>query len=209
MFLMLSNDTRSGITAREVEERHQEKLLVLGPVLERLNEELFDPLIDRSFGIMQRKSEPLWRGVLGGTPLIPPPPKDMEGQELRVEYTSILAQASKAVNTRGIEAFGMFAGQMSQVFGPDMLDKIDADQMLDEYADAQGVPARVMRDEDGVAQIRADRAKQAQVQQAAAMAAPMKDAAAAMQMASESVPQPGSVAENMGQAGLASPLGGP
>jgi hypothetical protein len=200
MFLMLANDTRSNITAREVEERHQEKMLILGPVLERLNEELFDPMIDRTFAIMQRMSEGVWRGVLSGKPVLPPPPQEMQEQELRVEYTSILAQAAKATSTQGIETFGMFAGQMAQLFGPSLLDKIDGDQMIDEYADARGVPARIIRDDDTVADIRSKRDQQNQMQQLAAAAPALKDGAAAIKDMASAVPLEGSVLQNMAQA---------
>jgi len=40
LFLMLANSDRRQITAREIEERHEEKMLMLGPVLQRLNDEL-------------------------------------------------------------------------------------------------------------------------------------------------------------------------
>ena len=196
LFLMLSNDTRSGITAREVEERHQEKMLVLGPVLERMNEELFDPVIDRTYAIMERQSRPIWEGKLEGQPLLPPPPKGLEAHELRVEYVSILAQAAKATNTRGLEAFGMFVGSLAQM-APETLDKVDFDQMVDEYADAQGVPARVVRGDDDVAAMRQSRAQNAKMQQMAQLAGPMKDAASALQTAATTVPEDGSVLANM------------
>lgn len=196
LFLMLANDTRSGITAREVEERHQEKMLVLGPVLERMNEELFDPVIDRTYAIMERQSRPIWEGRLEGQPLLPPPPEGLMDTEIRVEYVSILAQAAKATNTRGIEAFGLFVGNLAQM-SPDVLDKVDFDQMVDEYADAQGVPARVVRGDDDVESMRASRAQQARMQQMAQMAGPMKDAADAMQTAATTVPEEGSVLANM------------
>src|SRR6266571_4168350 len=55
LFLMLAQtDQVQPITAREVQERHEEKLLALGPMLERMNDELLDPLVDRVFGIMSR-----------------------------------------------------------------------------------------------------------------------------------------------------------
>lgn len=210
LFLMLANDTRSGITAREVEERHQEKMLVLGPVLERLNEELLDPLIDRTSAVMQRRSVPFWRGMVSGIPLVPPPPKGLEGVDLRVEYTSVLAQAAKAVNTRSLEAFGQFVGGLAAVFGPTVLDKVDPDQMVDEYADAQGVPARVVRSDDDVAATRDARRQKESMQQMAQMAPALKDASAALKDAATTVPQDGSLLENLagagGPAGLATPL---
>lgn len=214
LFLMLANDTRSGITAREVEERHQEKLLVLGPVLERLNEELLDPIISRTYGILERQSRGFWRGMIEGEPVLPPPPPDIEGEEIQVEYTSILAQAAKATHTRGLEAFGMFIGSVAQArlaaqqAGVD--EKVDWDQLLDEYADAQGIPARVMNDDDTVASLRGQKAQQEQMQQMAQMAGPMKDAASAMKDAAETVPKDGSLAANLaaGMGGVGLP-GGP
>lgn len=217
LFLMLANDTRSGITAREVEERHQEKMLVLGPVLERLNEELLDPLIDRTFAIMQRRSVPFWRGMVdGGVPLLPPPPKELEGVPLEVEYTSVLAQAAKATNTRGLEAFGMFVTTWSQAKmladQAGISEKINWDQGFDEYADAQGIPPRLIVGDDDVAAARDEKAKQARMQQMVQMAPALKDAASAMKDAATTVPQDGSVLSNMagqGSAGLATPLNGP
>ncbi len=203
LFLMLANDTRSGITAREVEERHQEKMLVLGPVLERLNEELFDPLIDRTYAVMERRSKPVWDGVLSGLSLLPPPPRDMQGQKIRVEYTSILAQAAKATNTRGLEAFGQFVTIVSQAKmiadQAGLSEKVDFDQMLDEYADAQGVPARIMVGDDEVAQARDAKAKAAKQQQLAQMAGPMKDMASAAKDIS-SIPQDSPMAQGLSSA---------
>jgi hypothetical protein len=55
LFLMLSQSDRRNITAREIEERHEEKLLALGPVLEQLNQDLLDPLIDITFEILMQQ----------------------------------------------------------------------------------------------------------------------------------------------------------
>lgn len=164
LFLMLANDTRSNITAREVQERHEEKLLMLGPVLERLNDEQLDPLIDRTFSVMLR------RGML------PPPPPELEGVDLKVEYISVLAQAQKSVAVSGIERFVGFAGQIA-TFKPDVLDKVDLDQIIDEYGEAMGVPPRVIVPDDDVAAIREGRAAQQAQMQAAQMGMGAVDAA--------------------------------
>ncbi|MCB5392375.1 hypothetical protein LIP47_16665, partial [Eggerthella lenta] len=63
----------------------EEKLLMLGPVLERLNDECLNPLIDRAFSMMVRKN------------MLPPPPDAMEGMPLKVEYISVMAQAQKSI----------------------------------------------------------------------------------------------------------------
>lgn len=157
MMVMLATGDNSQMTAREVEERHQEKLLVLGPVMERLNDELLDPLIDRTFSIM------LKRGML------PRPPQELSGMDLKVEYISIMAQAQKMLGTSAIERFAGFAGNLAAV-KPEVLDKLDVDQIMDEYGNMLGVPPRVIVSDDNVAQIRKARQQQAAMQQMQQMA---------------------------------------
>jgi hypothetical protein len=152
LFLMIANDTRSNITAREIQERHEEKLLMLGPVLERLNDELLDPLIDRTFNIMMKFG------------MIPPPPKELQGMDLSVEYISVMAQAMKMVGISSIERTMQFAGQLAQA-KPEVLDKINFDQAIDEYGAMLGAPPSLILDDETVAKIRADRAQAQQAQQ--------------------------------------------
>lgn len=152
LFLMLANSDRRQITAREIEERHEEKLLMLGPVLERQNEDLLDPLIDRTFAIMLRRGE------------IPPPPQELAGQELKVEYTSIMAQAQKLVATAGLERFVGFVGNLAAA-KPDIADKLDFDQVVDEYSDMLGVPPKIVRADEEVIKIREERAQAIAAQQ--------------------------------------------
>lgn len=184
LFLMLAMSDRKQITAREIEERHEEKLLMLGPVLERLNDELLGPLIDRTFDIMVKRSIPYWEGRLDGEPLLPPPPPELEDVKLKVEYISILAQAQRAVATVGMERYVSFAVAMAPVH-PEVMDKVDVDQTMDEYANALGVPPMIVRSDDEVEELRAQRQQAQQMQQMAAMAQPVKDAAQAAKLASE------------------------
>lgn len=164
LFLMISSmdDVR---TATEIAARKEEKMLMLGPVLERMNDELLDPLIDRVFSLMMEQSAPRWAGLLPGNPMLPPPPKELAGMDLNVEYVSILAQAQKALGVAGIERAIGFAGNLAGI-SPDIVDKIDFDQAVDEYAAMLGVPPTIIRSDDDVAQMRQARA-QAQQQQAA------------------------------------------
>ncbi|PUB87062.1 MAG: hypothetical protein DBP02_02115 [gamma proteobacterium symbiont of Ctena orbiculata] len=156
LFLMLANSDRREITAREIEEKHEEKLLMLGPVLERLNTELLDPVIERVFNIANRAG------------IIPPPPERISRQAMKVEYISIMAQAQKAVGVTSIEQTLGFVGNLAGV-NPDVLDKVDMDQAVDEYAGMVGVPPTIIRSDDEVADIRAER--EARQQAADAMAA--------------------------------------
>lgn len=162
LFLMLANSDRRQITAREIEERHEEKLLALGPVLEQLNQDLLDPLIDITFNIM------------GAQGLIPKPPEELEGQDLKVEYISIMAQAQKLVGIAGIERFAGFVGNVAaQTQNPELLDKVNADELIDEYGEAVGISPRIIRSDDEVAAIRESRA---QAQRAAQVGPAVKEA---------------------------------
>lgn len=156
LFLMLANQTDSRMTATEVAERHEEKLLMLGPVLERLHNEMLQPMIDITFDRM----------VTAG--VIPPPPPELAGQELNVEFVSMLAQAQQAVGTNSVDRFVMTLGNVAQ-FKPEVLDKLDADQWADSYSDMLGIDPSLIVPSDTVALIRKARAQaQAQAQQAEA-----------------------------------------
>lgn len=153
LFLMISQlDTVR--TATEVDARREEKLIQLGPVLERFENEMLDPVIYRTFMIAFRAN------------LFPPMPKELAGKHVVPEYVSMLAQAQRSAMTAGMERLAAFAGNVSAV-NPGVLDNIDFDEMIDEYADLLGVPAKIIVPYAKVLQLRAQRAKQQQ--QAAAM----------------------------------------
>lgn len=168
LFLMMAQTDRKEITAREVQERHEEKMLALGPVLERLQNELLDPLIDRTFEVLVKHSKPGWDG-LDSRMVIPPPPKELVNMDIKVDYVSILAQAQKAIATGGIERLSGFVGNLAGV-NPQVLDKIDFDRAVDEYGDALGISPKIIRGDEEVKKIRDERNKaMAQQQQAAQM----------------------------------------
>lgn len=171
LFLMLASSDRRQITAREVEERHEEKLLALGPVLEQLNQDLLDPLIDLAFEFMRKQG------------LLPEPPQELEGVVLRVEYVSIMAQAQKLIGVSGLERFAGFIGNMAvQTGNPALLDKVDTDQLIDVYADTLSIPSEVVRSDEDVAAMRLQRDQAAQAQATAATA--LDAASAAQKLAS-------------------------
>lgn len=157
LFLMLQNINTRSMPVEAVNELREEKLLMLGPVLERLNDEFLDPLIDRAFSIMVRKG------------MLPPAPEVMQGMPLRIEYISVMAQAQKSIGVSAIERFVGFVGQVAQA-KPEVLDKLDTDQLVDSYADSVGVSPTVVVPDEVVAQIRQQRAQQAQMAQQMQMA---------------------------------------
>ncbi len=153
LFLMMAESDRREITAREIDERHEEKMLMLGPVLERLHNELLDPLVKRVFNIMARHG------------LIPAPPRGVRPGQLTIEFISMLAQAQKAVATGAIERFWQFGMQIAAA-KPEAMDRLDPDGTMDAYAEMTGVPSSVTVDLPTARKLRAARA-QAQQQQAA------------------------------------------
>lgn len=166
LFLMLAASDRRQITAREIEERHEEKLLALGPVLEQLNQDLLDPLIDNTFSLMLEQG------------LVPQAPQELQGADLKVEYISVMAQAQKLIGIGAVERFAGFAAQVAQV-DPGALMKIDSDQLLDVYSDLVSLPNGIIRTDEDVAAMRQAQAQaqqqQAQAEQAQIQARTAKD----------------------------------
>lgn len=164
LFLMLASSDRRQITAREIDERHEEKLLALGPVLEQLNQDLLDPLIDIAFTIMQKQG------------MLPQAPPEIQGQEMKIEYISIMAQAQKMVGLASVDRFAGFAAQVASI-DPRSLDKLNTDNLIDVYGDMTSVPSKLIRSDEEAQEIRDKRDQQAQAQAQAESAAQMASAA--------------------------------
>lgn len=164
MFLMISNVDAGKMTATEVAERSQEKMMMLGPVLERLKNELLDPLIERTFNICQRAG------------ILPKPPEEIQGKELQVSYISMIAQAQKATGLNSIRQAAQFAAELAQIqaaAGAEVLDNVDFDGAFREGLAAIGATPKMVRAEEDVQAARENRAKQ---QQAMAQQAQMESA---------------------------------
>tara|TARA_X000001382_G_scaffold55610_3_gene38081 strand:- start:365 stop:1108 length:744 start_codon:yes stop_codon:yes gene_type:complete len=157
------------MTATEVLQRNEEKMRLLGPVLGRLQSELLQPLIERVFKILERQN------------VFKPAPEILAQQSVEIEYVSPLAKAQKTgdLNSvmRGVEIFGA----MSQ-FSP-VLDYLDSDGLAKYVQKVLGLPAKIMKSDAQVQQVRNERQQQQQAQaeqeqlmqeaQAAGAAAPM------------------------------------
>jgi hypothetical protein len=172
LFLMLQQ--MEGIQPRntaEIAERHEEKLLVLGQTLERMNDELLDPLTDLEFDKMLKAG------------LIPPAPPELQGQDLRVEYISIMAQAQKLVGVAGLERFSVYVASLAkaQIEAQQpvtVFDKVDLMHMIDDYGDAMGVSAKTIVPDDVFQQIQQQKQQAAAAQQKLAAAEQASKAAA-------------------------------
>lgn len=155
---------KARMTATEVAQRHSEALTLLGPVVDRIHNELLSPLVRRTIAILAEKK------------MLPPPPRELvralsRGEDVRIEYQSVLAQAQRLLGLGAIERFASIALALS---GGDpnspVWDKVDRDELLDLSADALAIPPTAIVPDDEVAQTRIARARaQRQAMQAQAM----------------------------------------
>lgn len=155
LFRMLLNDDRRQITATEIEAKQQEKMILIGPVVERLDKELLTPLIERTYELMAEYD------------YLPESPDTMGGGELRVEFVSVLAQAQKLLSTSNIDQTMAFVGTLAGAM-PELLDNISPDALLKAYAQNLGAPMSIFRTEAERDKVRQQRqqAQQAMQQQA-------------------------------------------
>lgn len=152
LFLMFANDNNpQPDTATEVNEKKQEKLLALGPVLEQLNQDLLDPLVEIVYMMGNRQNK------------FPPPPPQLHGVDLNIEYLSIMAQAQKTAGIAGIDRFMQSVSAQAELY-PDIKDKVDIDAFVDTYGDMTSVPPQLIRSDEKVKQIRDAKAKAQQQQ---------------------------------------------
>ena len=165
LFQLLSAAERDPrMTAFEVAIRQEEKMTILGPALDRLHNELLEPLVDFAFR------------QLIETGAHPPLPEELLHRELQVEFISTLAQAQKAINSNSIDRFVLSLGQVAAMKG-DVVDKFDADAWADRYSDLLGVPPELVVPGKKVALVRQERARaEAAVAQSQLMAEQAKAA---------------------------------
>lgn len=151
LFLMISNlDTVRSAT--EIDARREEKLMMLGPVLERFNGESLSPDIARIYRIMMRNG------------LFAPVPEALRNAVVQPVYISSLADLQRASITTAIERMAAFVGGLTNV-DASAPDKIDWDAMIDQYGDALHVPPKIVRTGQRLAAVRQARAQQDQQQQ--------------------------------------------
>lgn len=148
-------ETRSNVTAVEWDLRKSESLVMLGPALERIDNEVLRPILDRVFNIAMRAG------------IIPPPPPEIQGQMMTIDFVSMLAQAQQATKAGSIERVLSLAGNLVGVV-PEAMDNIDVDYSLDKYSSLLNNDPKMIRSPEALAELREQRAQaQAAAQQAA------------------------------------------
>lgn len=164
------------MTATEAMLRAQEKGALLAPTMGRQQSEFLGPLIEREIDILSKA------GVL------PPMPDELieAGGLVEIEYVSPLNRAQRAEEGVAIMRTLESVTPLAQI-DPSVLDVFDPQAIARELADINGVPAKVIRSEEQLDAIKAQKA-QAQQAQALLQAAPVasgvvKDLAQAQSMA--------------------------
>lgn len=151
-------------TAEEIRELTARKLTKMAPLMGRLQTELLVPMIQRSFELKMAAGE------------IPDPPQILQGRLLKVAYVSASARAQAASEANALILFAQQViplGQLDQK----ILKKINWNNYVEELAVKQRVSRRILRDEDEVAAMLAEEAKQEQLMQMAGAAEPVSKAA--------------------------------
>ena len=185
VFLTSSRDPNaSPLRTGEVNMRSEERLLRLGPVIERLGHEVFIPLVERCFNIMLRK---------GLFEQLSPDLAQMAGN-YKIKLISPLAQSQKIMEAQPIERLLQFVGGAAQ-FDPEALDKIDIDKTIDEYQDVTGAPINILRSDDDIVDIRTKRAQQQSAEKA------KQDQLIATQVSGEQALNQSTIAKNYSDAG--------
>ena len=172
---LLIQESPRQMTATEVQTRQDEKLKILGPVMGRLQSEMLNPLIVRVFQIMLR-----------GNHFIQAPPI-LANQEIEIEYVSPMALAMKSQQLNGIMRGMEIFGSLSQTMP--VTDYIDENGLVKELIDILGLSAKMIKSDDEVQEIRANRQEQqmqqAQMQQALEESQVAKNAAPAVKAINE------------------------
>jgi hypothetical protein len=153
LFNMFSNlDTVR--SAAEIGELKGEKLVHLGPVYQRFEGEVLDPTLKRVYAIASSK------GVFLD------PPEELVGAQIDVQYVSVLSDAQRAVGTVSIERFLAFAGDIAGVY-PEVRNVPNPEELIREYAEAIGVKPGGLNSRARSAEMTAQQAEAAQLQQQA------------------------------------------
>ena len=163
------------MTATQIIQMTEEKMRIMGPLLGRLQAELLQPLISRTYNILARSQA------------FKPAPESIQGEGFDIEYVSPLAKAQRAGDVQSILQFIELSQPLANI-DPGVVDYLDTDNLIKHLISALSVPAKVVRDQAQVEEIRESRSQQqaaqaeqeqlAQAAEAAGNAAPFVKAVA-------------------------------
>jgi hypothetical protein len=145
-------------TATEVEQLVRENMGLLGPVVTNLENELLSPLV--STVVEYTLDVAVEEGFdLGGIAPV------LQGA-MKIRYVGEVHAAMKSGSIAALRSLVGFSAEIMQATqNPSVVDAIDADKLIREFADAAGVKASMLVDPKDVDGMRMQRAQAAQQQQ--------------------------------------------
>lgn len=145
------------MTATEVVQRNEDKMRLMAPMTGRLQSEFLNELLEYVFEIMLRRGFFL------------KPPQQLQGKEIKIEYVSPVARAQRMSQLFGFQRMMENIAVIAQV-KPEVLDRINEDQVPVVYADLMDVPAKLIRSDKDVQAIRHQRSQAQNMAQQSGMA---------------------------------------
>lgn len=153
LFAVILNTAERGRTATEVNEIKEEKMVLLSPLLDQVHKGL-RAILNWIF------SETIRTGIM------PKPPEIIQKEEMEIEFVSALALAQKVKGISALERFTTFTVNLAQMTDQTLVYKINADQIVDDYAEIANINPKHLISTDEVNKKRAEIAqKQAQQEQ--------------------------------------------
>lgn len=148
IFANMSLETRpAGMTMTEYMDRRRRSAELMGPTVSSYEPRILSPVLESTFGLLDEYG------------LLPQPPDGLSPfASLNVSYQSPMAQMLEQSGAVAIQSLFELAAPMLQA-APDLADKIDFEQAIDELAQRLGVPATVIRSDETVAAMRRQRAE--------------------------------------------------
>ncbi|MCK4867079.1 MAG: hypothetical protein KAT39_03440, partial [Alphaproteobacteria bacterium] len=129
------------MTATEVVERKEEFVRTIGPVFGRLEADYMAPMVERAFGILLRQGK------------FPPPPEELQGQEISFEFASPVEKVRRQLDTmnavRTIEMIAPFVQA-----DPAIMDNFNGDEIARDAAEFNSMPASWLKPKAEVAKLR-------------------------------------------------------
>lgn len=137
LFSAISGIDRTQMTATEVAQRVAESTRLLVSVITRMISEVLKPALERIYNILERAGK------------FPDLPDALDGEELDILFISSLALAQQAIGLAGVEQVVDAAGRLAAL-KPEVLDKLNADQALDEIHRMSGAPEGIINSDEDV-----------------------------------------------------------
>ena len=126
-------------TATEIAVRMQQLEALIGPTLGRLQTDMLDPIVTRTFRVLARS---------GALPEMPQSIEDLGG-EVDIEYTSPFAKTQEATNKQSLEQWIGAVANFAQV-KPEVTDIPDWDEVFTQLALMGGVSVKNIRPQEEI-----------------------------------------------------------